>query len=197
MRWIRRALESPNDTAGVTGALFAAVNRDTVLYGRAMKIKEQNEQRIVLAPTLRQRHPIFWLLLIVGAIWLAFFVFNAPITQLAIPIALLVVLGLYVLGELIGHRVIIDKTTESITIKKLCLLLILSKHVIPFSDVVNVRLEDHGGWLEVEGEAFPEMLEVRLNYHGKKRWQKVKIAQTTNTHDMTNLANEIARFIAK
>ena len=113
----------------VAGALFAAVNRDTVLYGRAMKIREQNEQRIVLAPTLRQRHPIFWLLLIVGAIWLAFFVFNAliaqlaiSITQLAILIALLVVLGLYVLGELIGHRVIIDKTTESITIKNMSLV---------------------------------------------------------------------------
>ena len=181
----------------VVGALFAAVNRDTVLYGRAMKIKEQNEQRIVLAPTLRQRHPIFWLLLIVGAIWLAFSIFYALTTQLAIPIALLVVLGLYVLGELIWHRVIIDKTTESITIKKLCLLLILSKHVIPFSDVVNVRLEDHGWWLSFMNEAFTDMLEVRLNYHGKKRWQKVKIAQTTNTHDMENLATEISSFIGK
>jgi hypothetical protein len=80
--------------------------------------------------------------------------------------------------------------------------------VIPFSAGVNVRLEDHDWWLSFRGgpfsgwfsdrdEAFTDMLEVRLNYHGRKRWQKGKIAQTTNTNDMENLANEIGRFIGK
>ena len=105
-------------------------------------------------------------------------------------IVISVVLGLYILGELITNKIVIDKHTESIVIEKRRFLLIHRQRVIPFSAVMAVRLE--GGPVGEEGVERLGPWQLCLDIPG----EKVKIAQGTGW-DGAGQASEISRLIGK
>ena len=109
-------------------------------------------------------------------------------------IAISVVLGLYILGELSGHKIIIDKLTKSITLKKQHFLLIYRERVVPFSIVRNVVIdyEPHTTASGPSGTTHHNAWKVSLDI-GKK----LKIDRTTNEANMFRLASEISKFIGR
>lgn len=146
-----------------------------------MEIKKRNSERLVIAPTLSAQLP--WMVFLAAAILITFRVSL-------VFIAISVVLGLYILGELITNKIVIDKPTESIVIEKRRFLLIHRQRVIPFSAVTAVRLR--GGPVGEEGVERLGPWQLYLDIPGKR----VKIAQGTGWEGMGQ-ASEISRLIGK
>ena len=85
-------------------------------------------------------------------------------------------------------RIVLDRTTQTITIKQPSLFLVGRKNVIPFSDVSSIVIayepEDSG---EVSVDAWDVWLSTGIN--------KFMVAHTRNKEDMLHIADEISRFI--
>lgn len=143
-----------------------------------------------------------WLLFLVIAISLAFlllFSFSLPIPALKTPLllllflspvfAILAVLGLYILGKIIGNRIIIDKLTESIVFEKRPFLLINRRRLIPLSSVRSVVIDYE-----------PDALEIRMLNEWKVYLdvgEKLKLGVATNKANMLHLSSEISKFIER
>jgi len=146
-----------------------------------VEIRKRGLEHLVIAPTLSGQLP--WMVLLAASILIAFRVWL-------VFIAISVVLGLYILGELITNKIIIDKHTESIVIEKRHCLLIHRQRIIPFSAVMAVRLE--GGPVGEEGVEKLGPWQLCLDISG----EMVKIAQGTGWEG-AGQASEISRLIGK
>ena len=153
-----------------------------------MEIKEQDEQRMVIALTLGNR-----LITILGALILGTVLyFTLPFH---IGIAFGVVAGLIVLGELIlPDKVVIDKLAQKITVRRRQFWFVPWQRVIPFSAVESVDLDikwrKRGS--EAGGGQYQEF-QVFLNASGKK----ILIEASRNETHIWNLATEIGKFIGR
>ncbi len=115
-----------------------------------MRIKQQDEQRLVMAPTLGER--LFELVALAALIVLSI---RYPSPWL---VALGVLVGFHSLGKLVGNRVVIDKPAETIRVEERPFLLIHRQRVVRFSDVskvaVDYREETWGGRDELRMDAW-------------------------------------------
>lgn len=147
---------------------------------------------MVIGPTLGER---FW-----GIIALVFAIVLSIVAQL-IPIiwgrVLLTVFGLvlalHILGRLMDTMIVIDKSTQTVTIRERSFFLASRQHIIPFSDVRGVVIdyeqkESDGG---SGGPTSHDAWKVSLDIGGKRS----EIDHTTKKADMFYLASEISRFI--
>lgn len=150
-----------------------------------MKIKEKGEQRIVIAPSLSD-----WLATLFLLVLATFF--SAILPQ---PWGIVVgtVGALFALGMVAGNRVVIDRSTQAITMGKRPFLLIHRQRVIPFSNVGSVVIEyepitSGGGQYSTTAR---DAWKVSIDIVGKK----LKIDHTTNKANMFHLASDISSFI--
>ena len=148
-----------------------------------MKIKKQNEQRLVIVPTIGD------LLYGNNRLWTTFLFFSIAVAvfvpQKSIPITLAVVFILLLLGVIAGQRVIIDKSSESIEFRKRYFMLVPRRRRMSFSYVRTVYVEHRthgGGPMESSG------WEVSI--------ENIKIGQFSNKSKSINVANTIARMIS-
>jgi len=169
-----------------------------------MKIKKQDEQHMVLASPLGE-----WLLAIALLVLVIGFVCFVGLLvcrellglDLLIPtIVISVVFGLYILGKIVGNKVVIDKLTKSIMVEKRHFLLIHRQRVIPFSAVKHVGSD----YKPLPGHGAPgphlsqDMWKVSLFFSVPQGGvKKVKITNSQNAAEMKRLANEIGVFIRK
>ncbi|MBA7688670.1 hypothetical protein ES703_97159 [subsurface metagenome] len=160
-----------------------------------MKIKQQDEQRMVIAPPLVRKLISIPIALIIQIVCILFVDWPWLIFSFSA--------GLFVLFELtnIFERVIIDKPTESIIVRKPLIWFIPRWRNISFSAVMSVDVDHkkvkkttvgypHAGFGNVS-ESWHDAWRVSLNTGDKK----IKIDQTGSETDMQYLAREMRRFI--
>jgi len=163
-----------------------------------VKIKEQNEQRMVIAPTLYTMlyatlkwNNLMWPLVI-------FFIVFACLMSSHYPaaITILVVIGLFYLGELTSHKVVLDKSNNSIMAEWRYFLLFHRKLVVPLSALRKVEVstekvyDDYPGQLRISSRT---EYEVSI----KTTENNITISRTYNKKNMEHLASEIIKFIRK
>jgi len=155
-----------------------------------MRIKEQDEQQMVITPRFGN-----WLVKVSWSILFLFLLELASFTFLSSPplgIVLLVLWILFILGLLIGNRVILKKATQTITFEKRHFLMISTRRVIPFSEVRSVVIDyeaEASSRRRLSGQV--DAWKVSINIIG----EKLKIDRTTNKENMVHLASEISSFI--
>lgn len=161
-----------------------------------MKIKEQNEQRMVIAPPLVRKLISIPIALIIQIVCIFFVDWPWLIFSFSA--------GLFVLFELtnIFEGVIIDKPTESIIVRKPLIWFIPRWRNISFSALMSVDVDhkkvkmqtivgSHAGMVFPVSESWHDAWRVSLNTGDKK----IKIDQTGSEADMQYLAREMRRFI--
>ena len=106
------------------------------------------------------------------------------------------IIALYILGTLIGNKIVIDRVTESITVEKRPFLLIHKHRVIPFSRVTP-------GGVTVEEKYKPGVIGsvvwnvcLAFDVQGLEV-EKLRIAGSKNEREMRYLADEVSRLIGK
>ena len=93
-----------------------------------MKIKEQDTHRLVIVPSLKER--LVWVPYFPFLILFGFFPYLGPIVSVTV--------GLYILGKIVGTKVIIDKLAKTMTVEERRFLLLHRQRVILFSAVTGV-----------------------------------------------------------
>ena len=154
-----------------------------------MRIKEQTEQRMLITPRLGN-----WLTTALLLMLFLFLLELANFILLASPplgIVLLVLWAMFVLGQLLGNRIVLDKGTQSITIEKRHFLLIRTRRVIPFSDVGTVVIDYEAEITSYRTGGSRDAWRVSIDIVGKK----LSIDRTSNKANMFDLASEISSFI--
>jgi len=162
-----------------------------------MKIKKQDEQRMVIIPSSKTRFSVVLLsaLLASGFGFCAYaFADYGDISRYIGAIGTFVVLTvasvLYGLEGLIGgNKVIIDKLTGSIRLSRRYLLLIERRRVISLSSTEKVTVNYSP---IVTQQHRTDAWKVSLSGH---EW--VNIEHSRNKANMLYLASEISRFIGK
>lgn len=162
-----------------------------------MKIKKEDVQYLIIAPTIGER----LLAMLVLAVFI--FIFYGIYSSFNLTpwfIAAAVIMGLYALGKVVGDKIVIDRTAESITVEKRHFLLIRRRRVVSLSAVRSVVIDYKsqresprslgGSWQYL---TVTDAWEVSLDTGGKK----FKIDDTGKKVDMLDLANRISRFIGK
>lgn len=161
-----------------------------------MKIKEEDSQHLVIVSTFVDR--LFGVLFaVLGIIFLApFFIVQASPTGFPVVLVIWIPLIIIYLGVrwLIGKRIVLEKSTNSVILKAPSLLLVRQKRIIPFAEVNSVEMTyksihsggsygpyNRAGW------------QVSLDTGG----QMVKIDHTTNRENMLYLADKISKFMGK
>jgi len=138
-----------------------------------VKIREQNEQRIVITPWIGDlffgrswRLTIFLFIFIslsISILVVLLQIGNPVWGTLLLCILVLVALLLYLLGEIAGKKIVIDKPTASVIFTKRLFMLISRKHFIPFSLVQRMHAEhktyNRGGMFEFS--AYEVSIELR------------------------------------
>ena len=173
-----------------------------VLVGRfKVKIKEQDWQKLILVPTFYER--IAGLLGVGVVVVIAIIVVPKFIPQ-PWNIVVVVLLVLFALNGLIGAKVVMDKPTANITIRKGGFFgLIRGKQVISFSSVKSVAVDCFGTG---RGDNWWRVL---LNTNGKKvelgrtKTERSNILFLPSPHSggereyTFNLASKISKFIGR
>lgn len=159
-----------------------------------MEIIERDEQHIVIEVTRRGCSLIFGLVLFIVWTIIAQFI---PITLVRVLFSVVGVVGiLFILRMFMAIRIVLDKPTQTVTIRKPSLFLVSRQRVIPFSYVRSVVI-DYAPEVIVSNLYRITMSQnswkVSLNIGGNK----FEIAHTTNKADMLYLASEISRFMGK
>lgn len=176
--WITRALEPLNYVA-VAGALFYLGNTCEPNHGdwlRTVEIKEQDSQRMVIGPTIGDR---------VGSIFhLAFQIVLVVFIQL-LPLPLRIIFSgiavywvFYILRALIGTRIIIDKSIQTVVVKKRSLFLTSTELNIPLSGVKSVHMDSKGISLQVG-------------------YDRINIFKSHLDEDIESLVEKISEFTGK
>ncbi len=162
-----------------------------------MKTKEEDSQHLVIVNTFGER--AFGVGFLVFAIILIY-----PLTRIGLltgffGFLLLVVTLVFIyfgVRILVGRRIILDKSTDSVILESPSLLLIRKKRIIPFTDVKGVEITHkkwtQGGWFGVGGFD-NDGWQVSLDTGGKK----VKMDHRNNRENMSHLANKISKFMGK
>ena len=101
-----------------------------------MDIHEQSSQHLEISSTGQR------------VSWICVFMFAVSLTFFRHPVAIVtsVFLGLYSLGKIIGTKFIIDKLTQSVSIRERRFLLIHSQRIIPFQDIWSVGIDYKKKW---------------------------------------------------
>ena len=149
-----------------------------------MEIKEQTEHHLVLGlPTDEKLGATFVIAVCMGC---SFFIFQlfAPILVSSIISAVVGILTSYLFLIVGIKRIVIDKPTQTITIKERSWLLICRKRDIPFSDVRNVTI----GYSKDNDE--DDIWSIYLDIG-----EKLTIDYPSNKEKMLALANTISHFI--
>ena len=172
-----------------------------------MKIKEQSESRIVIVRCIgdlflgRMGLKYFILFLILGLV--IYFLLNPVWGILLICILVLIAFLLYLLSEIAGEKIIIDKPTASIIFKKRLFMLIPRHHIIPFSLVQMVYAENRtygradtgvssmsGVSIKTPGES--STFEVSIVTPG---WKMARIFQSSKASVASNVAEMVGSLI--
>jgi len=171
-----------------------------------MKIKEQDGQRMVITPSSDDWGSTKFILVIAIAIGTLPTIIMVAVgmslnvesdSGILMLVAGFLLLGvgtaLYALGKVVGKRVVIDRSTQTIIIEKRPFLLIHIKSVVSFSDVITVAIDEAA----LDGPSGPAD-----KYPGWKvsiviANRKFKIDHTGVEAKMRYLAEEIGKFIGK
>ena len=159
-----------------------------------MEIKEKDEQHKVFEVTRDGSSLI--LILVFYIVWILLVQFI-PVIWVRVLLSLFTVYGiLHILLELlVGNRIVLDKPTQTVTIREPSPLLVRKQRVVPFSNVSSVVI-DYERWLAGGGAAVViwhvDVWKVSLDIG-----EKFEIAHTVNEANMLHLANEISRFIGR
>jgi hypothetical protein len=164
-----------------------------------MKIKEEDSQHLVIVSPFRERLTGVFLLVfaIICTYPLVALVGFLP-SFLGVLLFLVVPLILIYFGVriLMGRRIILDKSTDSVTLEAPTLLLPRKKRIIPFTAVKGVEITykkwGQGGWFG-QGGFDNDGWQVSLDTGGKM----VKMDHRPNRKDMLYLANKIGKFMGK
>ncbi len=152
-----------------------------------MKIKEKDEQHMVIVSSLSQR--LGWILLLAFAIFMGFIGF--PSLSVA-PIVISVVFGICALANLRSRKVVIDKLTQSISLDERRFLLIYRQRIIPFSAVKGMTMDEKIR-TNPQGGIPHKAWEISIDIGGKK----LKIDKGSNRMNMLELAEKISLFMEK
>ena len=163
-----------------------------------MRIKEEDSQHLVIVNTFGEQ--AFGVLCLVFAI-IGIYLLVSLLTSLLGFLLLVFPLILIYSGVriLMGRRVILDKSTDSVILESPSLLLTRKKRIIPFTAVKGVEITNtkwkqwtQGGTFRQEGFDSGGW-QVSLDTGGKM----VKIDHRSNRENMSYLANKISKFIGK
>ncbi len=110
------------------------------------------------------------------------------------PFVIAFFLVLYGIGEFFGNRVVIDRLTDSATVKKRYFLLIPRKRAISLSTVKNVVVDYRR--ISGAGRIDVEEWQISLSTDGEKD-QKFRIGQADKRAYALYIASEIGSFIGK
>jgi hypothetical protein len=160
-----------------------------------MKIKEEDSQHLVIVNTFGER--AFGVSFLVFAI---IFIYPLVVLLMSLLGVLLIVVALifiyFGVRILMGRRIILDKSTDSVILESPSLLLIRKKHIIPFTDVKGVEITykkwRRGDWFG-QGGFDNDGWQVSLDTGGKM----VKMDHRNSRENMSHLANKISKFIGK
>ena len=171
-----------------------------------MKIKEEDSQHLVITSTLGER--LLGVFVAVAGIsflvsFLAvLFIFTARPTGffkeylfIGVPFIVVNLIVIYIgVRRLMGKRIVLEKSTNSVILKAPSLLLVRQKRIIPFAEVNSVAITyksihsggQYGGYNRAGWQ-------VSLNTGG----QMVKIDHTTDRENMLYLADKISKLMGK
>lgn len=153
-----------------------------------MRIKEKDEKHIVIRVTRGGFMGVVGLVFPIIMITFALFI---PYMPYKVIFALFGLFAIWLLlREFIGDTIILDKPTQTVTMRKPSLYLFTRQHIILFSQVSSVALDYEEGWHQ---EADYDLWRVSLNIGGGKS----EITQASEEADMYTLAKEISTFIGK
>ena len=162
-----------------------------------MKIKEEDSQHLVIVSHFSER-AIGVLFLVFGIIFIYPLTFIGLLTSFFGVLLLVVTLIFIYLGVriLMGRRIILDKSTNSVILESPSLLLTRKKYIIPFTAVKGVEITYkkwiRGGWFGLGGfdnDGWQVSLDTGDNI--------VKMDHRNNRENMSHLANKISEFIGK
>ena len=154
-------------------------------------IKVRAHQRLVVTKSLMDRlWGIIFLVILGGGGVGAAIVWSLPLYGAFLLVAVMVGMGLFICGYIIGKKTIIDKPSQSISIETRPFLLFKRQYSIPLSSVVNVVI-DYERTKSNEGSH--DSWEVSLNTIG----DKVSINHSDNSGEMYSLARGISSYIGK
>jgi len=172
-----------------------------------MKIKERNEQRIVFTSTIAEKFGglIFGVIFTCAGIGMSILGFSLlPLipemsvegVYIVYPVVFIFALGFTIIGisqlrkGIIEHRIIIDKSTETIIFETHQFLSSQQTQTITFNDVNNIEI----AWENLPYSKGPnDLWQVVLNTYDE-------IHNITYSHDkysMLTLANEISNYTGK
>ena len=151
-----------------------------------MKIKEKDEQHIVIGPSGVEY--VYWI--IVSALLV---VFAGSFLILFFPpfLIILAVIILFILGRLINNRIVLNKPTRDIVFSSRPFLFFNSRNVIQFSEVDSVRIDyiaEAGFWIK-ESDTW----KLALNSNGKL----ISIDKSRQEERVIDLGKTISNFIGK
>lgn len=161
---------------------------------RPMRIKEEESQHLVIVSPFRERVTGVFLLVfaIICSYPLVGFLPSFGGFLLVVPL-ILIYFGVRIL---MGRRIILDKSTDSVILEAPTLLLPRKKRIIPFTAVKGVEISYkkwlQGAWFG-QGGFDNEGWQVSLDTGGKV----VKMDHRPNRKDMLYLANKIGKFMGK
>ena len=169
-----------------------------------MKIREHvPANRIVLVPTVGEQYKL--ILTLVALVSMAIVCWRYYPTSALIGVVCLIpafLILLYILGELISHKVIIGKFTDSILLRQRWFLLVAEQQVIPFSTVVDVEVVYTMRYSPPPGVRIWDEYELHINYRRRQGLEAVIIdsAEIDSVEDedrMLKLAADIRRIIGE
>lgn len=170
-----------------------AIDKQMAPVGRGqVEIKEKGEQHMVIKVDLGGCSLIFGLIFVI--VW-TLIVQIIPVILIRVLFSLAGVYGiLAILRRLMAIRVVLDKPTQTVTIRKPSLFLVSRRRIIPFSYVRSVVI-DYKPQVSGSGESstLERAWKVSLNIGS----EKFEIAHTTEKADMYYLASEISTFIGR
>ncbi len=171
-----------------------------------MKIKEQDEQRMVIVPSFEQRLGLVILFAYGIPIFVVLTFFNSVVS-----IVFAISWGIFVFVSPQGRIVVLDKLKSSISIKERRFLVTNKERLVPFDDVNKVLATEQIIYFYnvfTLSENFFSLRRQRIFHQlgtGFKVWEinltvgekQIKIDTTPNQSHMRDLANEISTFIKK
>jgi hypothetical protein len=162
----------------------------------SVKIKEEDSQHLVIVSPFRER--VTGVFLLVFAIICIYPLVGFLPSYFGFLLFLVVPLIFMYFGVriLMGRRIILDKSTDSVVLEAPTLLLPRKKRIIPFAAIKNVEIS-YRKWLQRgwfgQGGFDNDGWQILLDTGGKM----VKIDHRPNRKDMSHLANRIAKFMGK
>jgi len=159
---------------------------------RPPDIKEQDSKRILIGHTTGERiGAIFGLAFVIIVI----IIIAAQFLHVILASVVGILIGLLILRAVLSGKIVINKSTKTITINKRSFFLTSRQRVIPFSEVRNVvidylKITSSSGGPYGGGTTSRDAWKVSLDIGGK-----VEIKHTTKKANMLHLASELSKFI--